>query len=486
MHVALDLGAGSGRALAGRLDAAGLVLQEVFRFHYAPRQRNGHLRWNVPALFDGLVQGLQAARRTAEGSGTTLTTVGVDAWGVDYGLYHRTGRLLEEPICYRDDRTRGVMESVLERLPRATLFERTGVQFLPINTIYQLVAHVRAGLPSEAWRLLMIPDICHHFLAGSLTTEYTNATTTQLLNARTRRWDDETFLQLGLPRSLMPPIVEPGTVLGPLRAARQAEVGGTGIQVVAPATHDTASAVLGTPLRPGWAYISSGTWSLVGVERSAPLLGPEVAEANFTNEGGVFGTVRFLRNVMGLWLLEACRQEWGEAAADLTTLVEAAAGCGPCGIVDPDAPGLLNPPSMTRAIASALKAAGRQPPADHAGFGRVIFDSLAVRYAAVLDTIERLTGETIAGVHIVGGGSRNRYLNQATADASGRPVLAGPVEATAIGNIIVQAVATGAVRSVAEAREIVARSIPMQQFEPRPGGPWAELRERLRQIERRP
>jgi rhamnulokinase len=483
MHVAIDLGAGSGRAFLGQVRPEGLDLREVHRFHYGPRHTDRHLRWDVPRLYDGLVQGLQAARAAAETSGHALQTVGVDAWGVDYGLFHATGRLLEEPISYRDERTAGVMAAVFERVPRATIFAHTGIQHLPINTLHQLVAHVRDGLPAGASRLLMIPDICHHFLSGARTGEYTNATTTQLLNARSRKWDDELLLQLGLPRSLLPPLVQPGADLGTLRAARQAEVGGRPIRVIAPASHDTASAVVGTPLRPGWAFISSGTWSLVGVERTTPLLEAAVAEANFTNEGGAFGTVRFLRNVMGLWLLEACRRDWGARAPSLDALIAAAAAYPrPCGVVDPDDVRFLNPPSMTATIRSRLVATGQKPPEDEAGLVRVILDSLALRYAAVIDAIERLTGDSIAGIHIVGGGSRNAYLNQATASATGRPVIAGPVEATAAGNVIVQAMAEGELSSVAEGREQVARSAGFHRYEPRGERIWPELAERLRAI----
>ena len=266
----------------------------------------------------------------------------------------------------------------------------------------------------------------------------------------------------------MPALVEPGTDLGPLRPAIQARFGGPPIRVVAPATHDTASAVVGTPLNPGWAYISSGTWSLVGVERAAPLLSADAAAANFTNEGGAGGTIRFLRNVMGLWLLEACRTEWGSAAPDHDALVAGAAALPrAAGLIDVEDLALLNPPSMLAAIRAQLTAGGHAAPTDPAAVARVIFDSLARGYARVVATIERLTGTPIPGIHIVGGGSRNAYLNQATADATGKPVIAGPIEATAAGNLIVQAVAAGELRSIAEGRERLARAIPLRTYEPR-------------------
>jgi len=468
MHVAIDLGAGSGRAFLGHVDARGLALEELHRFTYGPRPSAGHLRWDMTALHGGLVAGLAAARQRAAASGRSVASIGVDAWGVDYGLIDAGGALVEEPIAYRDPRTEGVMDAVLARVPRAEIFRRTGIQFMPINTIYQLAAHVRDGLAADAAGVLLMPDLCHLFLSGSRSGEYTDASTTQLLDATTRQWDDALFARLGLPRALMPALVDPGADLGTLRPALQADLGGDPIRVIAPATHDTASAVVGTPLTPGWAYISSGTWSLVGVERTTPLLTGEVEAANFTNEGGAGGTIRLLRNVMGLWLLEACRREWGTASPDHDALVAGAAALPRgAGLIDAQDLSLLNPPSMLGAIRAQLTAHGHPMPSDPAGVARVIFDSLAQSYATVVATIERLTGEAIPGIHIVGGGSRNAYLNQATADACGKPVLAGPVEATAAGNLIVQAVAAGAIASIAEGRQSVARSIPLRAFEPR-------------------
>ena len=468
MHAAIDLGAGSGRALVGRIDDAGLTFDEVHRFTYAPRQRDGRLRWDMARLEAGLRDGLVAAQAFAVRAGAALVSVGVDSWGVDYGLIDRDGVVLEEPVSYRDRRTDGVMDAVAARLTREAIFARTGIQFLPFNTIYQLVAHVRDGLPPRADRLLMMPDLCHLLLSGSRSGEYTNASTTQLLDAATGGWADGLLRALDLPHAIMPPIVQPGEDLGALRLQLQRDLGIGPIRVVAPATHDTASAVVGTPLKPGWAYISSGTWSLVGVERDGPILTAEAAAANFTNEGGAGGTIRFLRNVMGLWLLEACRAEWGSAAPDHDALIAGAASLPRAtGIIDVEDLSLLNPPSMRAAIAAQLASRGHAMPDDPAGVARVIFDSLAHGYAKVIATIERLTGEAISGIHIVGGGSRNAYLNQATADACGRPVLAGPVEATAAGNVIVQAVAAGRLPSIAEGRLALARGLTLGRFEPR-------------------
>ena len=410
-----------------------------------------------------------------------MASIGVDAWGVDYGLIDAGGALVEEPIAYRDPRTEGVMDAVLARVPRAEIFRRTGIQFMPINTIYQLAAHVRDGLAADAAGILLMPDLCHLFLSGSRSGEYTDASTTQLLDATTRQWDDALFARLGLPRALMPALVDPGADLGTLRPALAGRgLGGDPIRVIAPATHDTASAVVGTPLTPGWAFISSGTWSLVGVERATPLLTGEAEAANFTNEGGAGGTIRFLKNVMGLWVLEGCRREWGSGAPDIDALVAGAGALsGPAGVIDVDDLGLLNPPSMIRAIHAQLTATGQRVPGTPIELARVVFDSLALGYARVVAAIERLTGAAIAGIHVVGGGSRNAYLNQATADATGKPVLAGPVEATAAGNVIVQAVASGSLASIAEGRAALARAVALRRYDPVASDRWAELAARL-------
>ena len=333
----------------------------------------------------------------------------------------------------------------------------------------------------------MIPDLCHHELCGSVVTERTNASTTQLLRAEDGRWDETLFARLGLPLALMPEVVSAGTELGTLSAEVQRELGCGAARVVAPATHDTGSAVAGTPLDAGWAYVSSGTWSLVGVERDGPLLGDAVARANFTNESGAFGTVRFLKNVMGLWILESCHWEWeaagrGVALADLLTRVGAAAGFA--GFVFPDHPRFFNPSSMTAELRASLVETGQPAPDEPVLLAKVVLDSLALRYASVLESIERLTGRAIEGVHVVGGGSQNAYLNQATADAAGRPVLAGPVEATAAGNVLVQAVARGEVPSLAEGRRRLARGTKPRRFEPRRRAEWAEAAGRYREIER--
>ena len=486
-HLAIDLGAGSGRAVLGRLREDGIELHEVHRFTYAPREEAGHLRWDTARLFEGIHTSLSLARAVSADMEVRIVSAGVDSWGVDYALVDDAGHLLEEPVCYRDRRTSAdLMAEVFARVPRAELFARTGTQILPINTIFQLAAHAREGWPEGNVHLLLIPDLCHHLLCGSLVTEISNASTTGLLTTRTASWDSELFSRLGLPRAAMPEIVPAGTDLGRLRAGLHRESGLDRIPIVAPATHDTASAVAGTPLEPGGAYVSSGTWSLVGVERDTPLVNEEAAKANFTNEIGAFGTVRFLKNVMGLWLLESCRREWQRDGRDrdYAELITGAAALDDfVGFVCPDDLRFLNPPSMTEALRASLLETGQQAP-DHAvNLTRVIFDSLALRYASIVDSIEALTSSPITSIHIVGGGARNEYLNQATANATNRPVLAGPTEATAGGNVTVQSIACGEVASLAEARAVVRRSLKMRRYVPQAVERWQKAKESYRQIE---
>jgi rhamnulokinase len=488
LHLAVDLGAGSGRAILGHVSPEGLTLEEVHRFHYPPALESGRLRWPFAAVLAGVREGLAAGRRAAERRRARVATVAVDSWGVDYGLLDAGGQLIEDPVCYRDHRTAGVMESVLREVPREEIFQRTGIQFLQFNTLFQLHAHVREGLPPGARRLLMIPDLCHHALCGAATGEHTNASTTQLLDVRTRAWADDLFSRLGLPRDLMPELVPAGTPLGPLRPALQKELGPGSTLVLAPATHDTASAVVGSPLLPGWAFVSSGTWSLVGVERRSPLVNDAAARANFTNEAGAAGTTRLLKNVMGLWILESCRHEWLERGllADVETLVAAAAAIERSpGVLYPDHPRFFSPKSMNAEVQAALRETGQGVPEDPARITRVVLDSLAFRTASVVRTIEALTGQAIPGIHVVGGGCQNEYLDQAIADASGRPVKAGPAEATATGNVLLQAMSSGGLQSIEQGRALVERAVRPRLYEPRDRPAWRETAERYRDIEGR-
>ena len=470
LHVAVDLGAGSGRVFIGGASPTELLLEEVHRFQYSPSNGDGHLRWDVAQIFRDIKTGLREASKGARHLRRPVLSIGVDSWGTDYGLIDSRGQLCENPICYRDKRTQATIEKVFGLVSREEIFNRTGIQFLVFNTLFQLRAHLESGIPGNASRLLLIPDLIHFLLTGKAATEYTNATTTQMVNARTGTWDHELLSSMNLPHHLLCEIVPAGTDLGPIKSSVAQPSGLDGVHVISPATHDTASAVVGTPLEDGFAYVSSGTWSLVGVERDTPIINAEVSRWNFTNEGGAFGTVRFLKNVMGLWILESCRNEWQENGLDTSykSLLAQASKLAetPC-FIFPDDPRFFSPLSMLEALSQHLIDSGQCVPADPPTLTKVILDSLAMRYASVLRSIQSLTGRKIRGVHIVGGGSKNDYLNQATANATNLPVVAGPVEATATGNVLLQAIASGRFTSLAEARAYVAANVRLKQFTPR-------------------
>jgi rhamnulokinase len=469
LFIAVDLGAGSGRVFLAGFDDSEFLLQQIRRFHYPPAISTGHLRWDLPRIFGEIKQGLREAAARARELGPAIQSIGVDSWGVDYALVDAEGNLVEWPICYRDRRTQGVMEEVFACMSRDEIFNQTGIQFLTFNTLFQLYAHVREGIPTNATSLLLIPDLINFLLTGKHATEYTNATTTQMLNAQTGDWDYDLFSRLSLPQRLLAEVVPSGAEVGPLRAELADELGMAPVRVVAPATHDTGSAVAGAPLKKGWAFISSGTWSLVGVERDDVLINDDVARHNFTNEGGAFGTMRFLKNVMGLWILESCRQEWQQrgVVVDYDVLLRDVAAIGSWGaLIFPDDQRFLSPPSMLDAIATQLNETDQTMPSEPAAIAKVILDSLAFRYAAVLRMIESVTSQKVEGVQIIGGGSQNAYLNQATANVTGLTVSAGPVEATVIGNALVQAVSAGRFASLTEAREYVARNTQLQTFMP--------------------
>jgi rhamnulokinase len=377
---------------------------------------------------------------------------------------------------------------VFERVPRAELFARTGIQLMQINTVFQLFAHARRGLPTGAAHLLMIPDLMAALLTGRTVTEFSIGTTTQLFDATTGTWDEEIIRRLDLPRALFSADEPSGTILRPLLPEVTSETALTGTCMVAPAAHDTGSAVAGAPLQPRWAYVSSGTWSLVGVERDRVLIGDAVARHNFTNEGGACGTIRFLKNVMGLWILESCRQEWRERGArvDYDELLRQASSLEAApALIFPDDPRFLNPPGMLAAIAEQMAESGQVAPQGPPDLTRVILDSLAFRYASVLRTIEALTSVPIEGVHIVGGGSQNHHLNQATATATGKTVLAGPIEATAIGNAVVQAISAGRFASLADGRSHVERHVRPVRFVPQPTPAWERAARLYAELEAR-
>jgi rhamnulokinase len=456
---AVDLGATSGRVMVGTVGPGRLSLEEVHRFPNGPvTAADGSLRWDVARLHREVLAGLRAAGR--------VDGVGIDGWAVDYGLLDASGELLDEPFCYRDGRTDGVRDAVLSVVSEEELFATTGLQQLPFNTIYQLAAETSLA---DAATLLLLPDLLGYWLTGEVGAEVTNASTTQLYDVRRHAWATGLAERVDVPVRLLPPLREPGDLVGRLRAQVADEVGlPAGTPVVAVGSHDTASAVVGVPFEDARraAYISSGTWSLVGVELDAPVLTEEARRANFTNEGGVDATIRFLRNVTGLWVLSESMRTWG--TDDLAGLLAEAAQAPASGpVVDVDAPEFLPPGDMPARIEEACRATGQEPPATRGAVVRCILESLALAYRDAVRLASSLSGQPVDVVHVVGGGARNALLCQLTADACGVPVLAGPVEAAALGNVLVQARALGAdLPDLSSMRALVRDTHDLVRYEP--------------------
>ena len=477
--LAFDLGAESGRAMLGRLASGVLDLRELHRFPNEPVRQHGALQWDILRLW------LEMQRSLQELEGERVDCIAVDTWGCDYALLGEDGQLVQNPYHYRDARTDGVMEAVQQRVPADEIYAITGTQFLTFNTLYQLYAACQATpkLVEAASTFVTIPDLFNYWLTGRIAAEFTMATTTQFVEARTRTWAAGLLTALGIPTRLLPPIVEPGTRLGGLNGGLRGPLQGT--PVIAPACHDTGSAVASIDASGRRAFISSGTWSLLGTEIAAPIITPRARSLNFTNEGGVAGTTRLLKNIGGMWLLQACRREWAAEGRrfDYQELLEAGADERHAfrALVDPDHPTFLHPASMRAAIADYCRDTGQPVPDGPAAYTRAILESLAFKYRVVIESLGELTGTPIEQVQIVGGGSRNRLLNQFAADATGCTVLAGPVEATALGNIAVQMVGTGAVASLAEARRIIERSFPVDRFEPADRDRWNSHYRRFQQ-----
>jgi len=477
-HVAIDVGAESGRVMLGSLDGRVLRLREVNRFANEPVRVGHSLHWDMDGIHDGIEAGLNGL------AGEQVASVGVDTWGCDYGLVDERGELLGRPHHYRDHRTDGVMARVLERVGRDRVYGTTGIQCLPFNTLYQLVAarESNSEMMATAHRLLTIPDLINHRLTGRMVCEFTNATTTQCVDARTGAWATDLLADLDLPVRLFGEIVRPGTLLGPL--SLKTVPGLDGAPVVAPACHDTGSAFAAVEAGGDRAFLSCGTWSLLGTEMPAPVITARSRDLNFTNEGGVSGTFRLLKNIGGLWMLQACRRVWAEREErwSYEDLVDAARDDRHAFrvVLDPDDPRFLNPRDMTAEI-DVYCAERNQPfPEGAGGYTRAILESLALKYRLVLDTLEEVSGRTFRTVRMVGGGSRNALLAQFTANATGRTVLTGPTEATALGNIAVQMIATGVVGSLADARALVDRSFPPDRYEPRSSTAWDAALDRLR------
>jgi rhamnulokinase len=481
-HVALavDLGASGGRVVAGGFDGRLLELEEVHRFDNGPVTMAGRLIWDLPRLWQEVSLGLRAA---AARHGRAVSSVGVDTWGVDFSFLAADGDLLANPVCYRDARTQGMLAATTAAVPREEIFAATGLQFMEINSLYQLMAlkQAESRVLAAADRLLMIPDLFHWLLSGVASNERTNASTTQCFDPQSGDWARPLMERLGLPPRIFGPISDPGTVLGPMRPDVAAETGLTGVRVVLPGTHDTASAVAAVPAdeppspRPEWCYVSLGTWALVGAELDRPLVTPECLARNFTNEAGIGGTTRLLKNVCGLWLVQQCRAAWQRAGQEWSwdQLTALAAEAPPLvTLVDPNHPSLVAPADMPAAIRALARASGEPEPETTAATVRAALESVAAAVRRTLGELDSLLGRRVGRVHVVGGGVKNSLLCQMIADATGRPVVAGPVEATAIGNLLVQLLARDGKVDLRAIRRVVRDTFEPIRYEPKDAARW--------------
>jgi rhamnulokinase len=467
-YIACDLGAESGRVMLGRLEDGRLTLEEMHRFPSAAVRVLGSLRWDVLRIFEELKTGLRniAERRVS------ATSLSVDSWGVDYVLINAVHPMLSPPFHYRDARTDGTYDRLRKQVGSELIFAETGIQFMPINTLYHLASDLEKspGLLDLADCFLTIGDYFNYLFSGVPRVDESNASTTQLYNPRTRSWSQVLIDRCGFPSKIFPQLVPPGTVLGPLLPEVAAETGLHDVRVVSTCSHDTGAAVAAVPAQQGedWAYLSSGTWSLLGLELPEPLISEKVRERNFTNEAGYGGTTRFLKNIVGLWILQESRREWVRQRKefDYATLTQEAENAEPFrSLIDPRAPRFLKPGEMPQKISAFCSETGQPTPETPGQFVRCIFESLALLYRVTIEELEQLTGRTIRRLHIVGGGSQSGLLNQFAASATGRQVVAGPAEATAIGNVLLQAVATGHLGSLTTVRQIVRDSFALQTFE---------------------
>lgn len=484
-YLAIDLGAESGRLIAGLWNGKTLRLEEIHRFPNGPVQLADSLRWDVLRLWAEIQNGLVLAARKY---GNSIVSVGADTWGVDFVLLTRQGELLGQPYHYRDARTNGMMEKAFRKVPRSEIFAQTGLQFMQLNTLFQLLALKERApdLLAMADSLLFMPDFFHWALCGSRLAEFTIASTSQCLNPLSRNWAVPLLKKFGLPSNIFPKIAPPGATLGQLRPELASKTGLERARVIAPPAHDTASAVAAVPTantgKANWAYLSSGTWSLMGVEVNKASLSPRTQELNLTNEGGLDGTYRLLKNIMGLWLVQQCKRAFDARGREYQyrELVRLAAKSPPLrSLVNPDDPRFLNPPDMPRAIQEFCRETSQPIPKTEGELIRCAYESLALKYRQVLGWLEELTGNHIGVIHIVGGGSQSEILNQFTADACQRPVLAGPVEATAMGNLLVQVRSNTELSSLGDIRRVVRNSCQVVSYEPRRPEPWETAAERF-------
>lgn len=466
--LAIDLGAESGRTVLGKLNNGRLAITETYRFPIAPVQLPNGLYWDLLRLWTEIKTGITATLK----DGLQLDSLGVDTWGVDFALLDKNGALLGNPYHYRDSRTDGMLEEAFKRMPRADIFFSTGIQFMQINTLCQLLAMSRQQSPllEVAKTFVTIPDLFNFWLSGEITNEFTNATTTQCLDPSTRQWAANVLYAMEIPTHLFRPVTEPGTQLGTLLKPVADETGASGVRIVAPACHDTGSAVVAIPApNQDFAWISSGTWSILGAEVRQPCLTGKALEYNFTNEGGVFGTWRLSKNVMGLWLLQECRWAWAHQGDVLSydEISQLVLGAKPfLAVIDPDDNRFLHPGNMAERIQSYCAETNQTVPQTKGEVVRVALESIALKYRWVLERLEELANTQFASIYIVGGGTKNRLLNQFTAEATRRVIVTGPVEATAIGNILMQAIGLKQLKTIAEARAIVRASFEGEEYHP--------------------
>jgi rhamnulokinase len=490
--LAVDLGAESGRVIAGLFDGRQIRLEELHRFPNGPVSVGDTLRWDVLRLWSEIQTGLGKA---AAKFGNAIVSVGVDTWGVDYVLLTKSGEMLGQPYCYRDARTSGQLDATFRRVSRSEIFAETGLQFMEINSLFQLLSfqQTNPALLAQADKFLMMPDLFHWLLCGSQVVEFTNATTSQCLHPTSRTWAYDLLRKLELPTQMFPQVVDPGTKLGRLRESVAQRTNLPRLDVVTPATHDTGAAVAAIPTeytgRANWAYISSGTWSLMGLELPHAVLTPRALELNVTNEGGIDGTYRLLKNIMGLWLVQECRRSFERAGQplDYAAMTQLAMAAAPFrSLVDPDDRSFLAPADMPSALRDWCQQTSQPVPENAGALIRACLESLALKYRMVLGWLEELSGEQVEVIHIVGGGTQNTVLNQFTANATGRPVVTGPVEATALGNVLIQARTSGEVGTLAEIRSVVRASSQMQRYEPQNQAAWDAAYGRFVELLQRP
>jgi rhamnulokinase len=473
--LAVDLGAESGRAMAATFDGEHLELNEIHRFQNSPVHLPDGLHWDLLQLWSEIKNGLSLAVHKHQ---LPLEAIGIDTWGVDFGLLDRRGALVGNPYHYRDGRTDGMMEEAFRRMPRAQIFERTGIQFMQLNSLYQLLSMVLTQSPElqTAQTFLTIPDLLNYWLCGRQVCEFTNATTTQCFDPRQCSWSEPLLAAMGIPTHIFPKIVQPGTRLGELRPEVAAEIGCAALPIIAPACHDTGSAVAAVPaVNKHFAWISSGTWSIMGTESDQPIINAQALDYNFTNEGGIDNTWRFSKNITGLWLVQECRRTWAREGQDLSyaEITALAEGAEPFqSIIDADDSEFLKPGDMPTRIQAYCARTGQTVPESQSAILRCIFESLACKYRWVLERLENMLGYRLEPVHIIGGGAKNRLLNQLAADATNRSVIAGPFESTAIGNALMQAIALGHIASLDQARAIVRHSFKPEQYNPHASASW--------------